>query len=510
MIYKKFKYYQSKKNDIIKKESDKMERFQEYYRLGIRNTDKLINAVFCDDPIKGLTNYKIHEEKRKKNNLFVIKKEMSYFWFGILTVLVALNKELIEENGINLKYEYDINEIIKEKNNIDTNYSKINTNYTNKYDSWLNVINCDMLQPDFMFNVRNGLLHSEFEPSNEDLITYNVRNSNYTNFEAQINLLNFFDFCIFYFGNSSSKDFIILRPNVYSMIFDKEIEIKSQEDLQEFLNSLKVDRIKREENNKKKINETIEAHVLNKMQNDELLQEYIEFEEFYENKPKLISLDEQKIIKQVISKIGNIFYTLDFSSQMNYICSIYNSIKNPNFAISNWVTYYLEVVLGNNEVVEETYANMSFGTGIDKIAALYIKLNYIIYRLQYKLFEEIDYSLVDIDLSTIKYDENGAINGISPFVHAYNKFQTKDNSKSDRELKIKVLLDIIRNAVVHGKVDIKFEVDPLEINLVFMDKYKGKERSITLNIDELKKIVQSEAFDGIKAVEKNIDKGKTL
>ena len=98
-----------------------MEKSEEYYRLGIRYANKLIKAVFSENPKKELAN--LIQKERTRNNELLVWKEFCHFMFGVSTMLIGLNKELIEESGINSSYEYDINSKLKANSNMQNIFS---------------------------------------------------------------------------------------------------------------------------------------------------------------------------------------------------------------------------------------------------------------------------------------------------------------------------------------------------------------------------------------------------
>ena len=339
-------------------------------------------------------------------------------------------------------------------------------------------------------------MHSEFEPSDASLTIYNIRNSNYTNFEAEIYFPTFLQFIFFYFGNSNTIGYVTLKTDIALIKYEEKQTVKNENDLEKLLNSLKIAKPIAINNNNNS-DKTIEAK-LNQLSNGSGI--IYGHDDMFDE--KIISHQEKQIIKKIISKKQNIFYSLDFDSQIRYIGSIYNFINYPNFSISNWITYYSEILVATVEQFNDSLVKMSFGTGLDKIAAIFIKLSFIIYRIQHKGFKEIDYNLLDINLDNIKYTEDGNVNGLSPFIHAYNKFKNQQPYRTDKEIKLQIICDIIRNSVAHGKLETKFDVDDGETYIKFIDSYKGKKRTLTLNADELKKFVMSKAFESVECVKK--------
>lgn len=474
-----------------------MEKSEEYYRLGIRYANKLIQAVFSENPKKELAN--LIQKERSRNNELLVWKEFCHFMFGVSTMLIGLNKELIEESGINSSYDYDINSKLKANSNMQNIFST-KCIKEDKYDSWLNITNCDVLQSDFIFNIRNGILHSEFEPTN-NIYIYNVRNSNYTNFEAEIYFPNFWEFIYFYFGNSNNLDAVSLKPEFSTIAVSEEIEVNNENDLEKLLDSIKIANVIRNNVNNKIIAKTVENKFIKNTNKEG--QVFLPEDMFIS---KDLTDEEKQILKKIIETNKKDFYSIEFKDQIMYICSIYNFIKNPNYSISNWINYYAEILSCNVEEFDKNSCSMIFGTGLDKLATLFIKLSFVLYRLQYNNFEEIDYNLLDIDLNNIRYYEEGDINGLSPFVHAYNKFKNKDHNRTDKELRLLIICDIIRNSISHGNLETEFNKYSGELFVNFIDNYKGKKRILKLSIDELKKFVMSKAFEATECIKKENDR----
>lgn len=488
-----------------------MELSEEYYKLGIRYANKLMKALFSDNPIEELKQLRIREIHRNKNFSELVYKEHSYLVFNLLTVLIGLNKEMIEETGMHLGYAYDINKILKEKmnkNEIESTIFPHRHFAEDKYDSWLNVTHYNVLNADLMFNIRNGMLHSEFEPSNRSKYIFNIRNSNYTGFEAEILWPVFADFVDFYFGNHSAKYVTSLKPE-WAVIASEDFnnprgneKIKNPSDLQKFLNTAVVGILKRDYPNKKKSVINTPEYKINKfVANDGILKGHEDLFNW-----RYLDDYSKKIIMTFINERLKCFYQLDAKKQINYIGSVFNFMIFPNYSISHWMGFFVSLINPNIDMeFENAISNMTFGTGIDKTSAVFLKLGFVLYRMQCKQFEEIDYNLVDIDLSKINYKEEGDINGVSPYDHAYNKIKSNNASYTDYEIRKRIVCEIIRDSMAHGKIEPILGADSGKIFVAFVDSYKGKKREIVLDIDELKNFVMSEAFDASKCDVKEND-----
>lgn len=476
-----------------------MRSSQEYYTLGVRYANKIIDAIFSDNPYETLKKIMNHIADREKLYPELVSKESNYFVFNVLTVLIGLNKELIEESNIDFNYEYEFNKKINEKfEEFDKNkyyyfFKKFQTSKGNKYDSWLDVIDNNTNDNDYLFNVRNGILHSEFEPNN--LYIYNLRNSNYTGFKSKIYFPCFHDFVLYYFSNSNYENSISLRPQSTYLVYDGEkVKLNNENDFKTFLDKVNTTKYKEDYylNVKNKLHKKTENQILVSLKNPDL----------YELIP--MNEEEKQTVINYINKNIDYFYSYDFDKQIVLISCIYNLLYNPNFIVSNWITYFMGLSTSYSKHIgfDEYSLNMNFGTGADKVAALFIKLGFILYRLQYQNFEEVDYNLIDIDVSKIRYEEEGNINGISPYVHAHNKILNKYPNYPIDKIEKMIVCDVIRDSIAHGKIDFNVEQNSGELHVVFIDSYKGKKRIITFNIDTLKNFVMSEAFEGKRCFEK--------
>lgn len=466
-----------------------MEKYEEYYKLGVRYANKLIDASFSNNPYLAYKQLNKRENEREKAFHDLLEKEYCYFDFNSLTVLLGLNKEKVEEIGKDLDYNYDLS---KNGFNFEGEYNFVHS-YEGKYKEWLNVIKCDHPINDYIFNVRNGLLHSEFEPSSKIFHRYNVRNSNYTGFEGEIYLPSFSDFVTFYFGNFKAVGKTSINPNmlsIYSNGYNKKIN--DENELFKFLQNAGVGVINQDYINKTKdIKNTPEYKISKSMEKYGELRGVNDLFKVRDLTP----FEEFTIMSYINNHVED-FYSYDFNKQMSCITSVCEFVNNPNNTISQWIINFKNIIGSYSDEDFDNYApSMNFSTGLDKVGAVFLKLGFALYRMQYKEFEEIDYNLINMDFSKLIYKEDGDINGISQFVHAYNKIKMKDSNYTDHEIKVQIICDIIRNSIAHGKVLSNIDLTRGDVYVKFVDDYKGKTREITMSLQDLTKFVMSKAFD---------------
>jgi len=127
----------------------------------------------------------------------------------------------------------------------------------------------------------------------------------------------------------------------------------------------------------------------------------------------------------------------------------------------------------------------------------------LLYRLQNKELSKtpIDYNQVE----NIDYKFN---------VDDYNNYVNKliDNATyiDDQDSRKRFFTEIFRDSLAHGNIDVEFkeEIDGIKQYLIFNDKYKSRERIIKITTENLRKYLNSEAFDPkyLKNEEKDTEK----
>ena len=121
--------------------------------------------------------------------------------------------------------------------------------------------------------------------------------------------------------------------------------------------------------------------------------------------------------------------------------------------------------------------------------------------MQNKAFEEIDFSSINFNFTSNNYtytkiDIKG-VTKVNNFSDDISKMITKDPSLSNIEAQNKVVCEIIRDALSHGKIDLDFKVDEnnnLKEYIVFNDTYHSKTRKLEMTLDVFEDFLMSEAF----------------
>ena len=213
-----------------------------YYKRGLYMIDKFLKEFTNDSSFYRKRASLVEREYLRYSNFKEIaSKDMNSFILTGLVAILGMNKENIERIDKHADYDFSILnkqglkevEKLKEKNPLFEKDRIVNT----KYDSWLNVLNLDHPTIDYMYNVRNGFLHSEYDFYDEYGNTIYVKNSNYTKFEGKILLTSFIDFALFYFGNSVWSG-LSENTKLYNVVTDGQI--KTEKELQNVLDQLQI------------------------------------------------------------------------------------------------------------------------------------------------------------------------------------------------------------------------------------------------------------------------------
>lgn len=443
-------------------------------------------------------------EERVSNNLKFSMFDLNNFLVLCAVVFMGLNKESIEESD-NLKdYQYDITyvwpAVLKEKPNellekiVENEFNNVRVIET-PYDEWLSVLRFNLssdFTPNFLFNVRNGFMHSEYNleirDSNRNFLFLNVKNSNYTNFEGRILVCNFVEFIKFFYSNDA-----------YSGLVDKYFIGQSEED-DFFINCEdeldRVAQIKLLQVKYKNINKNSKKTFEKLNYGNKAVPKI----QGYEVEETEIS-DDQTIIEQVkllIKKYyGKEFYNLSSLDQGEIIFMMKKYLNSPSSYISEWIMhFYLNVVhaIHRDNKVDNTFKGIF---AIDS-TFLIIKSYLVLYRLQNKAFVEVDYNCIsDFEY---QYSETADYN---MYDHFKQKLIAKGICCSEKEYIKRYFCEVFRNALAHGKLEVKIEMDSKnEIihKLIFKDIYKGKIRQIELSNEALSKFLESEAFERRNAI----------
>lgn len=500
-----------------------------YYKRGMHIIDKLVK-VFSNDSTfykKRMELLKLELQRFSGNEQLMIK-DINSFYITAMISLIGLNKENIEK--MNKHGNYDLYKLDKKEQQI-ISLNKIKKAYpefeasrtiTTKFDDWLSVENCDYPTLSYMMNIRNGLLHSEYEPLGEFGDIISVNNSNYTHFKSKIILYGIINFCMFHFGNNTwtglSENF-----NIYEV--DDHNNVNSYKELDEKIKTIKVNKLKYEPKTEKdnlKIPELRAYKIMQQIKKkknslEEILEKIFQNKYTYTIETQNLTDEQVSIIKKMIEKYyGESFYKLDGDSQNMQLLSLGRYLMDSRGVLSEWICDYIdfyniimEIVcrLGDkyNEAIEslleETNSeNNKRSAFACRTSLLIVKLYHILYRLQNSKYIEVDYN--DIDFNTLASDykyERTNIDGskIYDFSVDKDKLKLKDFELSDKELENKVVCEIIRNSLSHGNLNMNFKIENDELieYVVFEDKYHSKVRKLEMTLDKLEKFLSSEAFE---------------
>lgn len=427
------------------------------------------------------------------------------FLFICGVALMGLNKETIENSNNSNDYNYDIDyeisamKIGSEIHDIDIDQLPIQAQYYLKrfnenrivnslYDEWLSINDFNSLKGhtyNFLFNVRNSIMHSEydFEMLNKyDFLIANLNNSNYTNFKAQIYMPKFFEFMKHYFSNDVHFG-IVSNLFLYGLEEIKEDDIKDRESLLKYIkDEVKIKKINYD--NKLKQDKILEKLLTKKL---ELTEKIIKRYNITESEIILNSDDIDQVVLSIESYFNDDFYNFDAEIQTKIIVGALKYKMDSKSVLSSWIMHF--------------YRNMSLTTlgdePIDEFNSLFamkpslqiIKSYMVLYRLQNKELSsfEINYDL----LNDFEYFYD---------VNAYTDYKQKLIEKGiildEEHNKMQYFMQVFRNSLCHGNIDISFKEkdDRIEQYFCFTDIYKSRTRSVTISTENLQKFLDSDAF----------------
>lgn len=411
--------------------------------------------------------------------------------------VMGLNKESIENENRSNEYKFNIKYLdIKEPyfKDILSEFQSKNTISTN-LEKWLSVnrVSSNVSNNNnYLFNVRNAFMHSEYEHEfyNEDKyqsIILNLHNSNYTGFEGQVFLPNFVEFVKHYYSNDY---FFGLLTNMYFLEMDKDELVFTKEDFHNQLKDIHLFKIKYTNGlNSKKITEKI-------LFDNKTLCKYIN--KHPDDKEQVPFDDQKKKRVELLIKhyYGDSFFDMTFENQMRIIVGAYKYIEDPKIVISSWIMHFYNLTTA---AIHYAYADEDFKSifAIEPTIAL-MKSYMIMYRLQNSSFEEINYN----DIEDFNYDI--IENDLDVYSRKKNAWLRIDSSMLDEEIDKRYFCEIYRDALAHGKIKIDIEeIDgKLKQKLIFEDIYKSKKRVISVDVDELNKFINSKAFFDTEARKK--------
>ena len=499
-----------------------------YYKRGMYIIDKLLN-IFSNDSsfYKKRVELIKNELQRCSTNKQLMIKDINSFYITAMVSLIGLNKDNIEKMNKHNDYNlYKLEEKEKKYMNLDKMKKRypefeLSRNITTKFDDWLSVENCDYPTLNYMMNIRNGLLHSEYEPLGEFGDLLSVKNSNYTHFESKILLYGIMSFCLFNFGNNTWTG-LTENFNIYEMETSKRIT--SSEELVDKIKTIKVNKLQYESSIANSALTIPEIKLYNLMLKgktkdmslEQMLNKIFKDKDNYTLEEQYLSEEQLSIIEKMVENYyGTNFYNLDEESQNTQLLGLVRYLVDSRATISEWICDYVDfynvvmnavLKLGDNYkkilnpiLNEDSDENNKRSAFACRSSLLIMKLYHILYRLQNSKYEEINYNNINFDLNTSDYKyERIDIDGSKTYDFNIDKskFKLKNPSFTDKELENKAICEIIRNSLSHGNINIDFKIDNngLIEYVVFEDNYHSKIRKLEFTFDKLEKFLNSDAF----------------
>lgn len=501
-----------------------------YYRRSMYIIDKLLNTYTNDSSFYKKRGELFEKELKRMNfNDDLAIKDMNSLFITSLVALLGLNKENIEALDKHKNYEIiHFTETDKKLLNLDR-FKQLYSGWDSKrivdtkFDDWLSVERCDYPTLCYMMNIRNGLLHSEYEVLDNFGNFLYITNSNYTHFEAKAMLKVMLNFFAFYFGNNGWTG-INEKFRIYNVSFNGKI--KDEEKLDNILKEVSILEIDYDIKTDKVnyVPEVVLSKYLFKEQKfknchldvHQLLKKV--FKDNVDFSTKVISINEDNfvLLKKMIQKYyGDEFYNMDCDAQSYAIILLFRYLDDSRSVISEWIMDYVtfyDVLNGSrnrcgiyrgDDIVEyfkkpnvETNKRSVFAC---KTSLLILKCYLILYRLQNSKYDDVDFNDINFDFASDDYnyvrtDKDGSVTYNFDIDKA--KVLSKEPSLTDKELSNKVICEIIRDALCHGNIEMKFDIvnDKLVEYVVFDDIYHGKSRKLEITLDKLEGFLNSEAF----------------
>lgn len=504
-----------------------------HYMRAIHQIDKMYSTYFdAKDVVTGESDY--------YNTL--VNSRNKYFYYDLNNMLIlcsialmGLNKESIEDSVNHLDYKYNIDYSVPSFETIvDTYLKKYNIpvvnrdklkkllefkshekysffndkrSYPTPYDKWLKVESQNNVQ-NFTWNylscVRNALMHSSYlvQANTTDKDNYNIeafmdiKNDDYKNLSAKIFIPNYLDFIKFYYSNIAHYG---VMSSLYMLYIDEKYKhhIESPKDLKEIIDNIEIAKFKIN-NTSQEVKETFEyrkikdksiSYVQDKDMED-LDKEEVEF-----------TLHNKEVLNALINEFyGNDFYKYDTDEQIRLIYNITCFIHNPKTILNSGIIAIYENII-NVGRKNDKYIALSSESYILEAVMLILKSYAILYRIQNSHFEEIDYK--KMEQVNYEYSETDPYH-----LNLYNEFKNKLMNKGINEDEItyqkRYITEIIRDALAHGNISMDFDIKENKViqRIIFDDAYKGKNRTIKIELSELNKYLSSECFSRKEIKEK--------
>ena len=492
-----------------------------HYKRGRHLINKLINNFPDGIYSKELEKAFVEKELKRHINFRIASFDYFNFAFLVSVTLLGLNKEAIERTEKHNEYNYlidyepgnlnvtKVGEYFNSENNkkkvkqisdistdlLSKGYSNKITrqfddkrNYESMYDDWLAVESVNSLPNyhyDYLYNVRNALMHSEysFETIFDSLLIASVCNSDYTNFSAKIYIPKYLYFIKHFFSNDA---FYGIVDKLYLFGLDENIDINNEDELREFLTN-QVDIAEFNYQNNKLPRKRFESILMNNPQypTKKLIEKYkIETSEI-----KLTSEQIEQIMMNLKSYYGDDLYKLKDKDLLSRI--IVSTLKyqlDPKSVLSSWIMHYYDIFTNLSKF---KMGNDDFVSGFAMMPSLLLIKSYnVLYRLQNK--ELANYDLEYDLMEDVSFDCE---------INYYNDFVSKQVSNGtyidDIDSRKRYFTNVFRNSLAHGNIDVFFKEKDgkIEQYLKLEDKYKTRVRTVSVSLNNLNKYLNSECFD---------------
>lgn len=441
--------------------------------------------------------------------------QVNSLMLNIIIALLGINKESIEKANIVDTYNNGVirdinNNIMSLSNRKAINYFKGLNTEANSFEEWLSIIknsNNNKSQKATFKQVRNSLLHSNFvldDKSIPSLPLTHLKTKAY--YESVILNYNFFQFILAYFSNVPS---VGIAEKTFLYMFEEKFHMNGIGDIKKFLKSLHILKIEFKQikfNGENFLgNNLIDGFKENKKVSEYLIQKLLEATENDVDIQRMteLALTEYNIrfiVDGIEKNLGNKFFDISVEEQVVAIRYYLEFLFETKRLISSNLVRLFDLVfkLVDDEFepsIEDFIFDKDYNfTMLPAIAIL--KAYLVIYRLQNSSFDEIDYKRVEFkndDNYYISVFEDGK--DISNLSLSESVCKNLSGGAVDLEVACKkITLEIFRNALAHGNIELSIVGSNGEFVISLSDVYKKRERRLDMTLDKFIKLVDSEAF----------------
>lgn len=493
-----------------------MENPELYYRRSYNALNKLIQVYKDGYTERDMLNFRKQLINQMLSRPKVAKEEQASLIFTAITALLGLNKESMEHTGKFLEYRKNYNTInarnIPVSEDTKSRLDEFDTQkvISTDFDEWLSIttkIDADKDSKDHLRRVRNGILHGNFylDFSCNDFTFTHIKTKSY--YESEI--LND-EFQMFVFEYFSNLEQLGLTEKIHTYTLPT-VKINTKEDLIRVLfcttiNAINYDGLTTLENDTPELllkESTSKDCIIDVETFDKKLSESNNHQNMNVTSSKLSNIDIFNIFNFIDTKYGDNFYKLDLNEQASIITTYLQYKINPKREVSNWIMHfwYLYTTLFNGKFHQEFFDGDEYGKESCYPTLLILKAYLIMYRLQYKDFEEIDYSKIDFDVRNLKVqlksrDKTNPTSTVNYFKESFDKEKSKGLLADDKDIWNKVVCEVLRNSLAHGNIKPfidQFTLEPC-IEMYDVDPKKGNIRTIVMTLDIFEKLLNSEAF----------------